>query len=32
MMVDVGLLKVILEYVNSFEPKSVVDAVIDFVD
>ena len=32
MMVDVGLLKVILEYVNSFEPKPVVDAVIDFVD
>ena len=32
MLVDVGLLKAILEYVSSFEPKEVVDAVIDFID
>ena len=32
MMVDVGILKSLIEYVNSFEPKMVVDAVIEFID
>ena len=32
MLVDVGLLKVVLEYVNSYEPMEVVDAVLGFVD
>ena len=31
-MIDVGILKALIEYVNSFEPKPVVDAVIEFID
>ena len=32
MMIDVGILKALIEYVNSFESKPVVDAVIEFID